>query len=404
MTQTESPTFTADQIAAGIDTDVLDEVIREVQLDSKVLFTWDYERSRPPLMKLYEKAKTSQWNATTDLDWSTDVDPEKVAAELGRPERQRFQTLHDVRGLAGQALGRQGVAAEFGIEMQNWLLSQFLHGEQGALLCTARIVETVPWIDAKYYAATQVMDEARHVEVFARYLDEKLGATTGSTRNLEVLLDDILADSRWDIDLPRHADHGRGARARRVRVDAPDHHRAAAEEAAALRDERRGAPRRVRRALAAGVLQGARRRGDARAPGVRVRGRGAAAATGSCSTRCGSGMGVDPKKVAARHGTDENPPASRCSSRCCSRRSCRTARSSACSTRPTAGCASASPRSASSSSRTGSTPARSTPRSTPWPLMEHQAPSAYRSAASISSLSVGCAYRSAAPIGRLRSR
>ena len=43
-----------------------------------------------------------------------------------------------------------------------------MHGEQGALLCTAKIVETVPWIDAKYYAATQVMDEARHVEVFSR--------------------------------------------------------------------------------------------------------------------------------------------------------------------------------------------------------------------------------------------
>ena len=62
---------------------------------------------------------------------------------------------------------------EFGVESQNWTLSQFLHGEQGALICTAKIVESVPWIDAKYYASTQVMDEARHVEVFAKYLDEQ---------------------------------------------------------------------------------------------------------------------------------------------------------------------------------------------------------------------------------------
>ena len=74
-----------------------------------------------------------------------------------------------------------------------------MHGEQGALLCTARIVETVPWIDAKYYAATQVMDEARHVEVFARYLDEKLGTQYGINENLKGILDDILRDSRWDI-------------------------------------------------------------------------------------------------------------------------------------------------------------------------------------------------------------
>ena len=62
------------------------------------------------------------------------------------------------------------------------MLSQFMHGEQGALVCTAKIVETVPWIDAKYYAATQVMDEARHVEVFAKYLDDEARrATTRST-------------------------------------------------------------------------------------------------------------------------------------------------------------------------------------------------------------------------------
>jgi hypothetical protein len=74
-----------------------------------------------------------------------------------------------------------------------------MHGEQGALLCTARIVETVPWIDAKYYAATQVVDEARHVEVFAKYLDEKLSGHYPINAHLEMLLDDILSDSRWDM-------------------------------------------------------------------------------------------------------------------------------------------------------------------------------------------------------------
>jgi hypothetical protein len=88
---------------------------------------------------------------------------------------------------------------QFGIENQNWLLSQFMHGEQGALLCTAKIVETVPWIDAKYYAATQVMDEARHVEVFSKYLDEKLSGHYPMNAHLGLLLDDIVADSRWDM-------------------------------------------------------------------------------------------------------------------------------------------------------------------------------------------------------------
>jgi hypothetical protein len=168
----------------------------ESHLDS--IFTWDYERSRPALVKLYEKAKTSQWNASTDLDWSIDVDPERIGQELGGGGTVRFEALAEAEGSPVKHFGDKEWR-QVSIEIQNSLLSQFMHGEQGALLCTARIVETVPWIDAKYYAATQVMDEARHVEVFARYLDEKLGSQYRINDNLRAILDDILADSRWDI-------------------------------------------------------------------------------------------------------------------------------------------------------------------------------------------------------------
>ena len=174
------------------------DVVHAVEANFDAIFTWDYARSRPQLIKLYEKAKTSQWNATTDLDWSIDVDPEKVASELGVGGTERFRDLADAEGSPVKHFGEKEWK-QVGIELQNSLLSQFMHGEQGALLCTARIVETVPWIDAKYYAATQVMDEARHVEVFARYLDEKLGTQYGINENLKQILDDILADPRWDI-------------------------------------------------------------------------------------------------------------------------------------------------------------------------------------------------------------
>ena len=80
-----------------------------------------------------------------------------------------------------------------------WTLSQFMHGEQGALLCTAKIVDSVPWMDAKYYAATQVMDEARHVEVYAKYLREKLEWEFPVNVHLRELLDDVLSDPRWDF-------------------------------------------------------------------------------------------------------------------------------------------------------------------------------------------------------------
>src|SRR5690606_4236282 len=66
-------------------------------------------------------------------------------------------------------------------------------------ICTAKIVETVPWIDAKYYAATPVMDGARHVEVFAKYLDTTLNGHYPLNAHLGLLLDDIIEDSRWDM-------------------------------------------------------------------------------------------------------------------------------------------------------------------------------------------------------------
>jgi hypothetical protein len=178
-------------------TDVHD-TIHAVESSFDTIFTWDYGRSRPALVKLYEKAKTSQWNASTDLDWTIDVDPEKVGSELGGGGPQRFQALQEADGSPVKHFGEKEWR-QVSIELQNSLLSQFMHGEQGALLCTARIVETVPWIDAKYYAATQVMDEARHVEVFARYLDEKLGHQHRINDNLKAILDDILSDPRWDI-------------------------------------------------------------------------------------------------------------------------------------------------------------------------------------------------------------
>src|SRR4051812_16295642 len=179
----------------------LGAVLHEIDLHSNVLFTWDYSRSRPALVKLYEKAKTSQWNGETDLPWDTEVDQEQLV--LAQMMSQGASGVGPDAGIdiTGTPFEKWGDAewVQFGVESQNWTLSQFMHGEQGALLCTAKIVESVPWIDAKYYAATQVMDEARHVEVFAKYLDTKLSGHYPINAHLEMLLDDIIHDSRWDM-------------------------------------------------------------------------------------------------------------------------------------------------------------------------------------------------------------
>jgi len=184
-------------ILAVTNTDV-DEVEHLVQSNGDAIFTWDYDRSRPALGKLYERAKKSQWNAQTDLPWDTDVDQEHVVLANALANNMTFGSELDTKGTPFEKWGDAEWLA-FGVQSQNWTLSQFLHGEQGALICTAKVVETVPWIDAKYYAATQVMDEARHVEVFAKYLDEKLSGHYPINAHLRLLLDDIIEDPRWDM-------------------------------------------------------------------------------------------------------------------------------------------------------------------------------------------------------------
>jgi hypothetical protein len=176
-----------------------DALLHTVQASYDSIFTWDYEKgARPKLARLYEKAKTSMWNAETDLPWETEVDQEKLVLEQ---QALNGGPLHEKLDLSGTPFARWGEKEwiQLGIESQNWTLSQFLHGEQGALLCTAKVVQSVPWVDAKYYGATQVMDEARHVEVFAKYLDEKLSGHYPVNAHLQLLLDDIIADSRWDM-------------------------------------------------------------------------------------------------------------------------------------------------------------------------------------------------------------
>jgi hypothetical protein len=158
------------------------------------VFDWEYALRRQNLLTLYEKGKANSWNAT-DLDWSQEVDLEKIRRErTGAGSADLFnQILSPPHPLDDK------LAAEVDLNMVAWMLSQFLHGEQGALLATAKIVQSVPWEEAKWYAANQVADEARHVEVYHRYLTEKLGCSFGVNKHLRTLLDQIISDSRWDM-------------------------------------------------------------------------------------------------------------------------------------------------------------------------------------------------------------
>ncbi|MEO8605697.1 MAG: ferritin-like domain-containing protein, partial [bacterium] len=154
-------------------------------------FNWEYADGRESLLSLYEKGKNLQWNTSTRIDWSQDLDPEN-------PQELPDESVN-IFGSAVWNRLTKSEKANVRRHQQAWQLSQFLHGEQGALVCTAKIVQQVPSIDAKFYAATQVMDEARHVETYARLLHEKFELAYPITPTLKRLLGDVLSDSRWDL-------------------------------------------------------------------------------------------------------------------------------------------------------------------------------------------------------------
>src|ERR687884_615875 len=156
-----------------------------------VTFTWEYDENRAGLLQLYAKGKKQQWDAADRIDWSLDLDPEnpmqlddRVVPIYGShiwermTEKERRQLRH---------------------HQQASQISQFMHGEQGALIATSKIVQSVPDLDSKFYAATQVMDEARHVEAYSRLLHEKFELAYPITHGLRSLLENGLSDNRWDM-------------------------------------------------------------------------------------------------------------------------------------------------------------------------------------------------------------
>lgn len=154
-------------------------------------FTWEYDDGRERLLSLYQKGKDKQWDAQSRIDWTQDVDPRNP---IGLPDE-----FHPLFGSPMWDAADDARRAEMRRHSQAWQFSQFLHGEQGAMVCAAKIVEVVPDMDAKFYAATQTMDEARHVETFARFLQDKVGMVYPANTNLTALLGDTLRDSRWDM-------------------------------------------------------------------------------------------------------------------------------------------------------------------------------------------------------------
>ena len=164
----------------------------DVSTNNTARFDWNYEDDKPELMKLYRAAKRGQWNSD-DLDWSQPVDAYNEERDLFPNEHNPLRDMLAYRKLPKktQQFHRHQILA--------WMLSQFLHGEQGALFAACEVTEAVQWTSGKLYGSTQVVDEGRHVEVFHRYLTEKLEKLYEVNDNLYTIIDALMTDSRWDV-------------------------------------------------------------------------------------------------------------------------------------------------------------------------------------------------------------
>ncbi len=163
------------------------ETMEKMKSPMDIVWQWQYEIDIDKLRRLYTMAKQEQWNSDTEINWDREIDP---SADVLDPERMPIKTTKFWKTLS------KSQQESFSAHNASYMLSQFLHGEQGALMVAAALVHAVPDYEAKLYAATQAMDEARHVEVFERYI-KKLDKIYPIEHFLKSVLDRTLTQEHW---------------------------------------------------------------------------------------------------------------------------------------------------------------------------------------------------------------
>lgn len=197
LTETNNPRVLRSMAPSGVRGMILQRgkqgVPTKMPSHHEVHFDWTYPADQPEMRDLYDRAKEGQWNGA-DLPWNIDVDPENPEVPIIPDKFMDFNKLREM-GIRLTELEER----RLNFSVAAWMLSQFLHGEQGALFAAAQVTEAVQFFDGKLYGATQVVDEGRHVEVFHRYLDTKLNKLYQINDNLFVIIDALIQDSRWDL-------------------------------------------------------------------------------------------------------------------------------------------------------------------------------------------------------------
>ena len=183
--------FDKDDLESKLEPQDIEDIVEIFQTPLTGSYNWDYTDADNRLKKLYELGKKLNWNATLDLDWSNEHYSHSDWATS--PEHQQLAGFKPYDDLSEEK------KIEVSWHLLASSLSQIVHGEQGALLVASQLVSCAPTYNAKLYAASQTFDEARHVEVFNKYLQERIGFNYPVMPGLKLLLDKILSDPRWDL-------------------------------------------------------------------------------------------------------------------------------------------------------------------------------------------------------------
>ena len=176
-----------DEFESHMTSEIADDVIEIFQTPLTGTYNWDYTLQDNRIKKLYELGKELNWNANIDVDWSRPFEQISEPPEWFWDDYKPYQKLSDEKKI------------EFAKHRNAWSLSQYLHGEQGALLVASQLTSCAPTYNAKLYAASQTFDEARHVEAFNKYIQTRTKLMYPIGNALKSILDKILTDPRWDL-------------------------------------------------------------------------------------------------------------------------------------------------------------------------------------------------------------
>jgi hypothetical protein len=167
------------------------EIVREIfKTPLTGSYNWDYEVANSKIRRLYELGKKFNWDAQMDVDWEADFDKREGPSQAG------LNPFHDHPVYLAMS---EETKNEYAWRSLAQILSQFLHGGQGAMMVASQLVSCAPTYDAKLYAASQTFDEAWHVEVFNKYLRDRCNVGYPVNPNLKLLLDKILTNERWGL-------------------------------------------------------------------------------------------------------------------------------------------------------------------------------------------------------------